>query len=147
MLYLIIALLLVVIFYMLSVTPSASNQTVLMSSKYDGLVSNILNWNKTSRVVQDESFRIVIKSKVSMIDGESTYTLFEKADGNLKITYQTNGDTSVFGNINLELSYPQRVCVTNYDVVWAAIKENIQNSISDSSRRTAQDLVDGFYGK
>jgi hypothetical protein len=126
---------------------STTSHSVVMSSKYNGLVSTILNWNKSSKIITDESFMIVIRAKVVMIDGESTFKLLESPNGELIINYKTTSSDGAFKNLHIDASYPQSVCVSNYDLVWHAFKEKIENAMLDNTKRAAQDLVDRFYGK
>jgi hypothetical protein len=147
MLYFIIAVLIIVLIYVMSNQSSTSSQTLVMSSKYGGLVSNVLNWNRSSTVIQENGFSIVIRGRVSMINGESTFTLVEKPNGDLQITYKTTSADRFFKNLDIEAYYPQAVCISNHDLVWNAFKEKIENSVLDNTKSTTQDLLDDFYGK
>ena len=146
MLYVIITVLIIVLFYVVSNVSRTSNQDSVMSTKYRGLVTQILNWNKSSRVIEDGGFKLVIKAKVIMIDGDSTFTLFDKSTGELQITYLTTSSDSNYKSLNIVETYPQALCISNHDLVFQAFIEKIENAILNNTKRTAQDLVDRFYG-
>jgi hypothetical protein len=143
MAYVIIAILLVVIYYLMGTSKTTSHQTVLMASKYQGLVFHMLNWDKSSRMTLNDKDMLVVEYR-SMFTNGAKFSLLEKADGKLKITFNLVGDSN-YDSINFEESYPQTLCIVNNDLVWEAIKERIENSLLDNTRRQAQDLVDRFY--
>ena len=125
---------------------TTSNQHSVMSTKYRDLVTHILNWNKSSRVIEDGDFKLVVKAKVIMINGDSTYTLIEKSTGELQITYLTTSLDSNYKSLNIVETYPQVLCIANHDLVFHAFIENIENVILNNTKKTAQDLLDSFYG-
>lgn len=147
MFYLIIGLLILIIFYLTGTDPAKSSQPSLMSSKYNGLVSSIFQYNSTSKIERDEITMMMIKSKVSMTNGETTYIFTEKSNGDLEIFYNSKGDDKLkISNFEFVVTYSQNICKLNHELVWEALKENIENIILERTKSSAQDLVNNFYG-
>jgi hypothetical protein len=126
-----------------------NNQNHKMSSTYNGLLYKIRYWNDSFVVVHDDYHLLIIRSRkmrADGIEGESTFTFSEKSDGNLKITFETEGYNYAFGNININLVLPQSICINDYVLVWEGIIEKINNAVLENTQKHVADLIDGFYG-